>query len=223
MDDGVLTDGKGRTVNFKNTILVMTSNIGSQNILAMSRMSDGQISNSEVADMVKQELEQTMKPELLNRIDEIIVFNPLKYEDLKEIARNIIADISRRASEDRNIRLTVTENVAEMVTRQGYVASFGARPIKRAAKRYLEDTMAEAIMQEFIQEGDQVTVDLADQDSVSITRMSANGAGVKSMRVAVEGDAGIGSSSGQRWERLYGPAPSLDDDEGLPKETTGFR
>lgn len=230
MDEGTLTDGKGRTVNFKNTILVMTSNIGSRGILEKSRQpsregADAASEAAETTEFVKSELEQAMKPELLNRIDEIIVFNPLSYDNLMEISINMLDDIAKRAADDQNIRISVSNNVAEMVTRTGFAAEFGARPIRRSAKRYLEDTMAEAIIRDFVQEGDQVSVDIVSgQDAVKITNLSANGSGDKSIIVPIDGDAGIGSRSGEQWQRLYGPAPSLDDNEDAPpREPEGFQ
>jgi ATP-dependent Clp protease ATP-binding subunit ClpC len=230
MDEGTLTDGKGRTVNFKNTVLVMTSNIGSRGILEKSREplsagADAASQTEETTAFVKSELEQAMKPELLNRIDEIIVFNPLSYDNLMEISNNMLDAISKRAADDQNIRVSVANNIAEIVTRTGFAAEFGARPIRRAAKRYLEDTLAEAIIRDFIQEGDQVSVDLVrDLDAVEITNLSANGSGDKTLIVPVDGDAGIGAQSAQQWQRLNGLAPSLDDDDdALPQEPDGFQ
>jgi ATP-dependent Clp protease ATP-binding subunit ClpA len=224
MDEGKLTDGKGRTVNFKNTIFAMTSNIASRGILEKSRQSTGDELAAETSEFVKKELENAMKPELLNRIDEIIVFNPLSYDIVKDIALNMFDSIVKRAADEQGIRMTVSDNVAEIVTREGFIAEFGARPIRRAAKRYLEDTMAEAIVQDFVMEGDEVSVDLVPgQNAVKITNLSANGNGSKSIMVTVDGDAGIGSKSDLEW--MYGPALLLDDDDDqeLPREPEGFQ
>jgi ATP-dependent Clp protease ATP-binding subunit ClpC len=228
MDEGKLTDGKGRTVNFKNTIIAMTSNIGSRSILERSKESSKEDLASETSEIVKQELEQVMKPELLNRIDEIIVFKPLSFDIVKEIALNIFDVIVKRAMNDQGIRMFISDNIAEIVTREGYVSEFGARPIRRAAKRYLEDTMAEAIIQDFVKEGDEVSIDLVvgPKNSVRVTNLTANGVGNKSMIIAVEGDSGIGSTANLKWQRLYGPAPSLDDDDDendMPREPDGFQ
>jgi len=161
MDEGTLTDGKGRTVNFKNTIFVMTSNVGSKNILDISRkasargsgsasLNDDEDSDSEIESVVKQELEQAMRPELLNRIDEIIIFNPLTYDILKDIARNMIDAVVKRAASDQKINIAPTENMVEIITTEGFQSEFGARPVRRAVKRFLEDTMAEAIVRDFV-------------------------------------------------------------------------
>jgi ATP-dependent Clp protease ATP-binding subunit ClpC len=218
MDEGTLTDGKGRTVNFKNAIFAMTSNIGSREILEVARQADDNVDQAQLtSDVVKAALEESMKPELLNRIDEIVVFNPLSYENLKDIASNLIADTSKRAADDQNIRLLVSDNVAEMVTREALKVSgmYGARPIRRAVQRYLEDTVAEAIMNGFVNEGDEVTVDLKDPNGdkrvVKITRMSANGGGEASVLIDVDDDAGIRSSQSLDWQATYGDLPKLGD------------
>jgi len=241
MDEGTLTDGKGRTVNFKNTIFVMTSNIGSKNILDISRkttarngasVNDGDSNGSELEQVVKQELEQAMRPELLNRIDEIIIFNPLEYDVLKDIARNLVANVVKRASDDQKINIQLADNMVEIITREGFQSEFGARPIRRAVKRYLEDTMAEAIVRDFVGEGDDVKVglDAPSVDKVKITNLSAIGSGENVFVVQVDEDTGIGGTNANKdqavkWDRLYGPAPSLDDDddEDMPREPDVFR
>jgi len=226
MDEGQLTDGKGRKVNFKNTVFVMTSNVGSQKILEASKTATGDNLDQslDTADIVKEELEQTMKPELLNRIDEIVVFSPLSYDNLRDIASNILTDCAQRATDDQNMSLTVSEEVVKMVTREGFqfAGQFGARPIRRAAQRFLEDTMAEAIMKEFVNEGDEVHVEMAsdqekgsavdkDRNVVKITRTTSSGQR-DSMLIPVDDEAGIGSVEGSlEWQALNGPVPSLDD------------
>ena len=148
-----LTDGKGRTVSFKNNIFVMTSNIGSRQIVEAARSFDLEVDGKQLTtDVVKGALEEALKPELLNRIDEIIVFSPLPYDQLKEISTNLIGNTVKRVADDQNIEIDVSENIAEIVTREALASAsiYGARPIRRAVQRYLEDTMAEAIMSDFI-------------------------------------------------------------------------
>jgi len=226
MDEGQLTDGKGRKVNFKNTVFVMTSNIGSQKILEASKTATGDNLDQslDVAEIVKDELESTMKPELLNRIDEIVVFSPLSYDNLRDIASNILSDCAQRAADDQNMSLTVSDELVKMVTREGFQFSgqFGARPIRRAAQRYLEDTMAEAIMREFVNEGDEVYAEIASEQEkgsavdkdrvvVKITKTDDSGQS-SSILIPVEDEAGIGSVEGSlEWQALNGPVPSLDD------------
>ncbi|KAL3925660.1 MAG: hypothetical protein SGILL_000263 [Bacillariaceae sp.] len=221
MDEGTLTDGKGRTVSFKNNIFVMTSNLGSREIAQAAQSSDYEVDESKLtANVVKDALEEALRPELLNRIDEIIVFAPLAYENLKEIAKNLINDAVKRTKEDMKIDITVSDNIAEIVTREalGTASVYGARPIRRAVQRYLEDTMAEAIMDEFIEEGDSATVNLKDPNSgkkvVEIKRFIDN----KSLLIDVDDDAGI-SREDSEMSAAFGDIPKLDDDP--PKKDPG--
>lgn len=221
MDDGQLTDGKGRTVSFRNNILVMTTNLGSKEILEAAKNEGIDASDEDVtADKVKNALEEAMKPEFLNRIDEIVVFSSLSFEVLKEIAGYLIAETVKRTKEDQNIQLEVSDNIIEIVTREGYsVASmYGARPIRRAVRRFLEDSLAEAIVDGFITEGDQVSVNLHNPNSgsqsvVKITRILDG----ESVLIDVDADTGIGPDV---WEQAaYGSLPRLDD--GPPKQDPG--
>lgn len=198
LDEGQLTDGKGRTVSFKNSVLIMTSNIGSSKILDMSK---AKATEAETANVVKEELESSMKPELLNRIDEIVVFSPLSYKNLREIASNNLDETVERAQSEQEITLTVSEDLIEKVTEEGCIDAnqYGARPIRRAAQRFLENTLSEAIMQDFVVEGEAVIVDMAngmdldefdgDQAVVKLTKPSTG----KTMLIQVEDDAGMGS------------------------------
>jgi ATP-dependent Clp protease ATP-binding subunit ClpC len=239
MDEGKLTDGKGRVVNFKNSVIVMTSNIGSKKIVEMAKETstdDITAKSIETARVVKEELEQTWKPEILNRIDEIIIFSPLSYENLREIAGNILDETVQRAIDSQGIKLEIDNSVVGAVTRDGslFADQYGARPIKRAAQRYLEDTLSEAIMRDFVKEGDDVFVEMSDakemngiiisedQAVVKITKYS-NNSGSSHILIPVEAEGGIGGAVGRdlEWQALYGDLPSLNDDESsssLPKE-----
>jgi ATP-dependent Clp protease ATP-binding subunit ClpC len=224
MDEGQLTDGKGRTVSFKNNIFVMTSNIGSKDIIEAARAADTEIDETQLtSDIVKAALEEALRPELLNRIDEIVVFSPLSYENLKDIATNLIADTVARAHDDQSITIKVSDNIAEIVTRDALsVASiYGARPIRRAVQRYLEDTMAEAIMSEFVDEGDEVKVNLKDPNGdkriVEITRLSDG----KSILIDVEEDAGISAAIDLDYKATYGDLPDLGDEPPKREPDTG--
>lgn len=215
MDEGQLTDGKGRTVSFKNNIFVMTSNIGSKDIIQAAREADIEADGSKLtSDIVKVALEEALRPELLNRIDEIVVFSPLSYENLKDIATNLIASTVSRAEEDQSITIKVSDNIAERITRDALsdASIYGARPIRRAVQRYLEDTMAEAIMSEFVDEGGEVKVNLKDPNGdsriVEITRVSDG----KSFLVDVEEDAGASADVDVEYEAAYGDLPDLDDE-----------
>lgn len=230
LDEGTLTDGKGRTVSFKNCIFVMTSNVGSQNILKISRgenpiAEDGSSMGMSMEAAVKSELEKKMKPELLNRIDEIIVFKPLEDDVLIAIAKNILDETVQRASVEQEMDVTVTQPLMAMVVREGAfsAAQFGARPMRRAAKRFLEDTLSEAIMRGFLNEGDEVVVDMAsdneargfsgdDRTIVKVTRMTD---GKESMLIPVDIDAGIGSIESSSSDALNRPMPPIQDTDGF--------
>jgi len=221
MDEGTLTDGKGRTVSFKNNIFVMTSNIGSKDIIDAARSMEKEVDESKLtADIVKGALEEAMRPEFLNRIDEIIVFSPLPYDQLKEISRNLIANTVKRVADDSSIMLDVSDNIAEVVTREalGGASIYGARPIRRAVQRYLEDTMAEAIMSDFIQEGDSATVNLKDPNSGNNVVEIKRELDGESFLIDVDEDAGISKES-LDFSAAYGDVPNLD--EGPPEQEPG--
>jgi len=226
LDEGTLTDGKGRTVSFKNCIFVMTSNVGSQEIIKISRgenptAADGSSIGMTMEGAVKDELEKKMKPELLNRIDEIVVFKPLEDKVLISIAQNILDETIERASAEQDMAVTVTKGLMEMVTNEGAysAAQFGARPMRRAAKRFLEDTLSEAIMREFLNEGDDVVVDVASKDEASgftgdnrkIVKITRVTEGNKSMLIPVDSDGGIGNIESASNDALNRPMPPLPD------------
>jgi len=230
LDEGTLTDGKGRTVSFKNCIFVMTSNVGSQNIIKISRgenptAADGTSVGMDMEGAVKSELENKMKPELLNRIDEIVVFKPLEDEVLISIAKNILDETVQRASAEQDMDVKVTQGLMAMVTREGAfsAAQFGARPMRRAAKRFLEDTLSEAIMREFLNEGDEVVVDMASEteargfsgDGRKIVKVTRVTGGNQSMLIPVDSDAGIGSIESSASDALNRPMPPIQDTDGF--------
>jgi len=230
LDEGSLTDGKGRTVSFKHCIFVMTSNVGSKEILKISRgenptAEDGSSAGMTMEGAVKSELEKKMKPELLNRIDEIVVFKPLEDDVLISIARGILDETVERASAEQDMDVTVTQALTAMVTREGAFSAsqFGARPMRRAAKRYLEDTLSEAIMREFLNEGDEVVVDMASEveargfsgDGRKIVKVTRVTNGRDSMLIPVDSEAGIGSIESNAMDALNRPMPPLPDTDGF--------
>ena len=152
LDDGRITDGQGRTVDFKNTIIIMTSNLGSEYILE-------NIPNSN--ELVLGELKNTFKPEFINRIDEIIVFNSLSKEVIYDILEKIIKEIEYRLK-DKNLKLHLTHNVIEYIIDNAYDEKYGARPIKRFVQRNIETLIAESIIKDNIKYGDTITIDLID-------------------------------------------------------------
>lgn len=212
-------------------LFTVTSNIGSKDILTVAKEGGQNIDETTLtSDVVKGALEEAMKPELLNRIDEIIVFSPLSYDNLKDIASNLIADTVKRAAADQKIIMTVSDNVPEIITREtmAVASMYGARPTRRAVQRYVEDTMAEAIMSGFIDEGDEVKIDLKDPNGekriIQITRVSANGSGESNvMLIDVDDETGVKSSPNEdaEWQAAYGDLPPLD--EPPKREPEGFQ
>ena len=152
LDDGRITDGQGRTVDFKNTIIIMTSNLGSEYILENT-------SNSN--ELVMNELKSTFKPEFINRIDEIIVFNSLSKEVVNDILDKIIIDTEDRLK-DKNLHLVVTESARRYIIDSAYDEKYGARPIKRFVQRNVETLIANAIINDKVKFGSTITIDFQD-------------------------------------------------------------
>ena len=159
LDDGRLTDNKGRTVDFKNTIIIMTSNIGSH--LIMDALQGEENPSNELLDKTKEKvfelLKMSIRPEFLNRIDEIIMFSPLSREDIKEVVRLQIKSLSSMLSK-RDISLTVDENAIEILSSEGYDPQYGARPIKRVIQRDLMNSLSRSIISGEIEPASQITV-----------------------------------------------------------------
>ncbi len=166
LEDGRLTDAKGRTVDFKNTLLVMTSNIGSKVIEKGGgglgfEFSENQAESqyNRIRSLVNEELKQYFRPEFLNRIDEIIVFRQLTKDEVKKIADIMLKEVFGRMAE-QGITLQVTEAFKDRLVEEGYSPAYGARPLRRAIMRLLEDSLAEEILSGRIREGDTATVDV---------------------------------------------------------------
>ena len=155
LDDGRITDGQGRTVDFKNTIIIMTSNLGSEYILD---------NKDNANELVMQELRSTFKPEFINRIDEIIIFNSLTKDVVYDILNKIIKDIEYRLR-DKSIKIDVTDKAKEFIVNASYDEKYGARPIKRYVQRNVETLIAEAIINDKISFGSTITIDV-DNDKL---------------------------------------------------------
>src|SRR5262249_17151009 len=156
MDDGRLTDGKGRVVDFKNTIIIMTSNLGSAYLQAEGLRSQGEF--EEASRQVMNTLHAHFKPEFLNRVDDIIIFRPLGKEQLVEIVELRLEDL-RRLLADRKISLELTDAARELLFTEGYDPNFGARPLKRAIQKLIQDPLALKILDGEVLHGDHVVVD----------------------------------------------------------------
>jgi ATP-dependent Clp protease ATP-binding subunit ClpB len=157
LDDGRLTDSQGRVVDFKNTIVIMTSNIGSQRILQFKGAYIGEVYDR-MKDAVTEELRKHFRPEFLNRIDEIIVFHALREEHLKSII-DIQLDRLRERLAERKIKLSLTDAAKEHLVKLGYDPTFGARPLKRVLQKEVETALGKQLLTGAIQDGMHVTVD----------------------------------------------------------------
>ncbi|MFB2921167.1 MULTISPECIES: ATP-dependent Clp protease ATP-binding subunit [Aerosakkonema] len=176
LEDGRLTDAKGRTVDFKNTLLIMTSNIGSKVIekggsqlgfFDGASESQAEAQYNRIRTLVNEELKQYFRPEFLNRIDEIIVFRQLNNEEIKRIADIMLREVFTRLTE-QEITLEVTEAFKNRLVQEGYNPSYGARPLRRAIMRLLEDVLAEEILSGRIHGGDTAVVDVDEQGQVKV-------------------------------------------------------
>jgi ATP-dependent Clp protease ATP-binding subunit ClpC len=176
LDDGRLTDATGRTVSFKNTLIIMTSNIGSKAIekggtglgFALTE-NTSEAEYSRIKELVNQDLKQYFRPEFLNRLDEIIVFRQLTKSEVTQIADLLLADIAKQLTEQREMMLDVTSAVKEKIVTEGFDPSYGARPLRRAMMKLLEDSLAEAILRGEINDGDRVLIDLDDDGNVRVS------------------------------------------------------
>lgn len=155
MDDGRLTDSKGNVVDFKNTIIIMTSNIASD--LILNYVKEGK-SFDEIEERVREELKHYFRPEFINRIDHVVVFKPLTKEHMKQIVEIMIRRLEARLK-DKNIKLTITESAKEYLAEEGYDPTFGARPLRRLIEREIETPLARMIIAGEVQEGQTVRVD----------------------------------------------------------------
>ncbi len=173
LDDGRITDSQGRKVDFKNTIIIMTSNAGAMNIvepktLGFTTGTDEKATYEKMKSDVMDEVKKLFKPEFLNRIDDIIVFHQLTMDDIKNIVGIMTASLSKRCLEQMEIELKITQGMLDYLSKKGYDEKYGARPLKRAIQTELEDSLAEALLSGKIKRGDKVTADVID-GMVSIT------------------------------------------------------
>jgi len=165
MDDGRLTDGKGRVVDFKNTIIIMTSNIGSSFLQAEGLRSEAEF--EQASQQVMNQLHAHFRPEFLNRVDDIIVFRPLGKEQLVKIIGLRLEDV-RRLRADRKLSLELNDAAKDLLFTQGYDTNFGARPLKRAIQKLVQDPLALKILDGDVLHGDHIVVD-ADKKAGKMT------------------------------------------------------
>ena len=179
LDDGRITDSQGRTVDFKNTVIVMTSNIGARNLTAMGgklgfsaeeRGSDPDAEKKfeNAKEQVMAELRQTFRPEFLNRIDDIIVFRPLTEADIREVARRMLRTVSARM-ETMGIHLDASDEAVAELAKEGFDARYGARPLRRAIQSKVEDAVAEKMRDGTLKAGDTARLTVED-DRLCVTK-----------------------------------------------------
>ena len=167
LDDGRITDSQGRTVDFKNTIIILTSNLGSEYIL------EGIQENGEISEEAKNKVEELLKrsfrPEFLNRLDEIVFYKPLRKTEISKILELLIKDLERRL-EDKHIKLELTQSAKDYLIDNGYDEVYGARPLKRFVQKKLETLIAKKILSQEILPNTTVKID-SNQDGLFISRL----------------------------------------------------
>ena len=171
LDDGHITDSQGRKIDFKNTILIMTSNAGAQNIISPKRLGFASASSEKedyafMKGRVMEEVKKQFKPEFLNRIDETIVFHQLNKDHMKDIAKILLKGILERTKEQMDLTLEVAQDATELLIDKGYDEKYGARPLKRTIQNLLEDKLAEEILEGKVRKGDKVLVEAQEGELV---------------------------------------------------------
>jgi ATP-dependent Clp protease ATP-binding subunit ClpC len=164
LDEGHLTDNYGRVIDFKNTVVIMTSNVGAKDITRNKSVGfsapDFKANFDRMADKVREELQHTFNPEFLNRLDDMIVFHPLTQEHIGQIVGIMLKEVHKRLAEGE-LSLKLTQAGQEFLVKHGYDEQYGARPLKRAIQRYIEDPLSEKILMGEFSKGDEIEVDVA--------------------------------------------------------------
>jgi len=166
LEDGRLTDGQGRTVDFRNTIVIMTSNVGAEFIknakkVGFSRAVDEAENYAQMKDRIMEQLKLAFRPEFMNRLDEVIVFHSLTEDELKKIVDLLLSDLVLRVK-DADYEMEITDEAKSLILKQGYEPAYGARPLKRAIQRLVEDNVSEEILKKSFAPGDKILVDAED-------------------------------------------------------------
>jgi ATP-dependent Clp protease ATP-binding subunit ClpC len=198
LEDGKLTDAQGRKVDFRNTIVIMTSNIGAATIsknqsFGFSVGDDTGLSYDEMKDRIMGELKKVFRPELLNRIDEVIVFHKLSKEEIKTIVELMMKRLKEQMVE-HEATIELTESAKELLVDKGYDPSMGARPLRRAIQRFIEDPLADFVLGRSIKPGSTILVDRKDEEEVDITIVE--GAPPEPEKVTVPAEEPKGESDG---------------------------
>jgi ATP-dependent Clp protease ATP-binding subunit ClpB len=168
LDDGRLTDSQGRTVDFSNTIIILTSNLGSEYIAALNENDSVEVARDDVMNAVR----KAFRPEFLNRLDEILLFNKLKKENMAEIVDIQVADLQKRLN-DKNIVLNMSDSARKFLAEKGYDSVYGARPLKRVIQRELQNKLANEILAGNIKDGEILNVE-ASKEGIELNRIKRN-------------------------------------------------
>ncbi|CAL5198394.1 unnamed protein product [Lathyrus oleraceus] len=212
LDDGRLTDGQGRTVDFRNTVIIMTSNLGAEHLL--SGLS-GKCTMQAAHDRVMQEVRRHFRPELLNRLDEVVVFDPLSHEQLRKVARLQMKDVASRLAE-KGIALAVTDAALDLVLAESYDPVYGARPIRRWLEKKVVTELSRMLIREEIDENTTVYIDAGPKGSDLAYRVEKNG-GIVNAETGVKSDILIQIPNGPKSDAVQAvkkmKIEEIDDDE----------
>ena len=195
LEDGVLTDSQGRKVSFKNAIIIMTSNVGASKITDPQRslgFGEKGDEHKTIEELVTADLKKTFKPEFLNRLDGIIVFNQLEKTDIEEIARRMLKTLTKRVK-DMDIDISFTDSAVSALADEGFDKVYGARPLRRAIQSKIEDTLSELILESKVKAGDKCEVDFANDEFV----FSANGNVIGEEKADIKADTKSDSESAE--------------------------
>jgi ATP-dependent Clp protease ATP-binding subunit ClpC len=178
LDEGHLTDNYGRIIDFKNTVVIMTSNVGARDMVKGKALgfaqSDSKASFERIAEKVKDEIQKVFNPEFLNRLDDVIVFHPLTREHIAQIVTILLREVQRRLG-DEELTLRLTEAGGSFLVDHGYDEHYGARPLKRAIQKYVEDPLSEKILVGEFSKGDEIEVDVApDKERLAFRALSGS-------------------------------------------------
>jgi ATP-dependent Clp protease ATP-binding subunit ClpC len=169
LDDGRLTDSKGKTVDFKNTVIILTSNIGAtslrkQNVLGFSAsINESREEYDRMKETITEELKQTFRPEFLNRLDDVIVFHSLKEEQIKEIVDIMVKDLEKRMNK-LDVKIKITDKTKEYIASSGFDPVYGARPLERTIRKMIEDQLAEEILRGNVSKDEDIVIDYNGQE-----------------------------------------------------------
>ncbi|MFO7678742.1 MAG: AAA family ATPase [Chloroflexota bacterium] len=167
LDDGRLTDGQGRVINFRNCVIVMTSNVGTSFVKKSGALGFASVRDADEKanhKRIEEALKETFRPEFINRIDEIIIFEPLSPDDLAEIVKLQIKEVQKRLAEHGNLTIVLTEAAQYWLAEQGFDKDFGARPMRRAIQRFVESPLSVQLLRGDVQSGDHIQIDVADDE-----------------------------------------------------------